>query len=69
MKVTDVLIIGGVLVGGWILYNTVVKEYVLGKAEEKMRDPAFYREFKEIVKPITNYKPQSNYTYYNRTIY
>ena len=65
MKVTDVLIIGGVLVGGWIFYQTVVKNWVLekagGVAERYNTDPVFRKNFQDAVRPITK---QANYTYY-----
>ena len=64
MKTTDILLIGGVLVGGWIFYQTVVKNWVLEKAgnvaERYNTDPVFRKNFQDAVRPII----KSNYTYY-----
>jgi hypothetical protein len=66
MKTTEILLIGGALVGGYILYQTVVKNWVLekagGVAEKYNTDPVFRRKFQEAVKPITD--KEANYTYY-----
>jgi hypothetical protein len=66
MKGSTILLVGGLLVGGYILWNTVIKSWAIDKAggiaQRYNTDPVFRKQFQNAVAPITQKK--ANYTYY-----